>query len=265
MLFPVGGLGNRNKETRMDNIGEESNDNIKFFQLMLDVGLGCDTPICQYMDIDYLNALLSTQKYYVKRKKLFVDKREKRVPNYLRFGLLPYGATLNSEEKQLQQSRDNAIVRFEKVLSSLLTSCWTERITENSLMWDRGGEKHKACIISTVGDFVDAFEKLEFDIWCGKMIYAPIHSLLLSEDVIWYKEPYFSDEREVRFYFSKGINKVIPDDESVDGKFLSVKIDKLIHEIVLSPYINKIAAEKIKKNIFETYHIKTSLSNIEIQ
>ena len=97
------------------------------------------------------------------------------------------------------------------------------------------------------------------------MIYEPIHPILLSEDIIWYKEPYFSDEREIRFYFSTDFSKIVSDEENNEGVFLEVKKELLIHEIILSPYINKNAAEELKQSITETYGIKTTTSKIEIK
>ena len=52
----------------------------RLFHIMQDVGLGNDTEICQYMALDYLKAILKTDNYFVKRKKFFIDKREKTIP-----------------------------------------------------------------------------------------------------------------------------------------------------------------------------------------
>ena len=238
---------------------------VRMFHIMQDVGLGNDTEICQYMALDYLKAILKTDKYFVKRKKLFIDKREKTIPLRLQFELTPYDRRLSPEQIKRMDERNKAIQHFETKSSSLLTSCWTERITENALLWDRDGERHKACIKTNVGDFVAAFGNTKFEIWCGKMIYEPIHPILISEDIIWYKEPYFSDEREIRFYFSTDFSKIVSDEENNDGVFLEVKKELLIHEIILSPYINKNAAEELKQSITEKYGIKTSISKIEIR
>lgn len=238
---------------------------VGMFQLMQDVGLGNDTEICQYLALDYLMAILKTDKYFVKRKKFFIDKREKTIPLRLQFELTPFGRKLSPEQIKRMDEKNKVIQHFETKLSSLLTSCWTERVTENALMWDRDGERHKACIKTKVGDFVSAFRNTKFKIWCGKMLYEPINPMLISEDLIWYKEPFFSDEREIRFYFSTDFSRIVSDEGNNDGILIEVEKELLIHEIILSPYINKNAAEELKQSITETYGIKTTTSKIEVK
>lgn len=241
------------------------NENESFFKMMQDVGISAETEICQYMRLDYLQSLLETSEYHVKRRNVFVDKREKALPNRLRFIPTPCESTgLSSSQRKLQDSLTSSIGYYEKEFAQLLTSCWTERISENALMWDRDGEKHKACIVSTIGNFVAALGNTDFTIWCGKMIYEPLYPVLLSEDIVWYKEPYYSDEKEIRFYFSSDYNKVKPDNSKIDHMQLKVNLKDLIHKIILSPYIDKHEANEIKHNIESIYRISTTLSAIEI-
>lgn len=242
----------------------KSNDNVRTIRLMQDVGLGMDTPICQYMNLDYLIALLKTEEYYVNRKKVFRDKKEKSLPHKLVFTefTIPNGQ-LSPEQVERSTMRRGTVRQFEEVSPCLLTSCWTERVSENALLWDRDGEKHKACIKSTIGGFVSAVCKTELTIWCGKMIYEPISPILMSDDIIWYKQPYFSDEREIRFYFSKELHCVIPDDGASDHKSFRINRETLIQEIVLSPYIERSAAESLKECFEKEYNIPTTFSKIE--
>lgn len=232
---------------------------------MQDVGIGLDTPICQYMDLNYLMTLLTNKKYYITKKKFFVDKLGKRIPLRLRFLPIPCGQVGKTRDQERSQAeRTAAICHYEQNAANLLTSCWTERITENALMWDRGGEKHKVCIKSTIGNFISAISTSDYVIWCGKIIYEPIYPVLQSEDIIWYKEPYFSDEREIRFYFSTDYNNVTAGNAGVYNIQLQVQPETLIQEIILSPYIDKKTSTEIKKCIQERYHISTSSSAIEV-
>lgn len=239
------------------------------FHLMQDVGIGNDTEICQYMSFDYVKSILETDEYYIKRKAFFVDKREKTIPFRLQFELTPAGIKLTPEQMNRMDERNRVVEYYEKESSLLLTSCWTERITENALMWDRGPEKKKACIKTKIGNFVEAFGDIKLAIWCGKILYEPIKPLLMSTDIIWYKEPCFSDEREIRFYFSADFSKIVPDvpnnTNEEEGVFLPVKKDLLIQEIVLSPYIEKKEAKDIKNTIIKTHGIKTTISKIEVK
>ena len=248
------------------NMERSKENNTIIFRMMQDVGLGNDTEICQYLRLDYLQALLKTGKYYVRKKKYFTDKQEGSIPPKLIFSefTIP-GGKLTHEQESRSQERNKSINHYEQESSLLLTSCWTERTSENALMWDRMGESHQACIKTTVGNFVSAFIELKYHIWCGKMLYGPIYKAIMSDDIIWYKEPYFSDEREVRFYFSTGLQNIQPDSTPNDHQFFPVNTQTLINEIVLSPYIERNAAEVLKDTIKNTYEIPTSLSKIEIR
>lgn len=235
---------------------------------MQDVGLGTDTEICQYMYLEHLEELLEKGCYYVRRKGEFSDKREKELPRRLHFTefTIP-GGKLSAEQQERSKRKSESIHKFEKVSSSLLTSCWTERITENVLMWERGNgvTMPKACIKSRIGDFVEAFGNTEFTVWCGKMLYEPIYPVLMLEDIIWYKQPYFSDEREIRFYFSKKYDRVVPDNGIDDHVHFPVDIETLIYEIVLSPYMKPEEIEKIRRIVSSKYQkITVTISKVEI-
>ena len=241
----------------------EQGNNI-VYKIMQDVGISSYTEICQYMNLDYLIALLSKKKYYINRKKKFVDKREKIIPFKSCCILTRYDKEFTPKQEIEQENIIEATHKYEKESLLLLTSCWTERITENIMMWDRDGEHHKVCIKSTIGDFVEAFGQMDYFIWCGKILYEHMQPSIINDDVIWYKEPYFSDEREIRFYFSKDFNKIMPDNTKDDHVELSVNIQCLIKEIILSPYIKKETAEEIKQLFQTQYGIKTNLSKISI-
>lgn len=246
-------------------------DNTKrFFHIMEDVGINRETKICQYLDLEYLMKILITDRYYVKRKKFFVDNREEEFPLFLRFALAP----VYPEDRQEQEA---SFARQQKELSeninqyceqsNVLTSCWTIRTMENVLMWDRGN-KLKACIHSTIGDFVDSFDKsIEFNIWCGRIFYEAFSKVMLSKNKIWVKEPYFSDEEELRFYFSAEYDEIKPDvSNRCPEKGLSLKVNpkNMMKEIVLSPYIDRQCANDLMKHIGEKYGITTSVSAIDL-
>lgn len=251
----------------MDDSIHDEGGNIILHRIMQDVGLGTDTEICQYMRMDHLKKLLTNKEYFVNRKEKFIDKREQSIPFKLHFTeISPVGSNLSPEQKKRCNERTKTIQYFNNESLLLLTSCWTERITENALMWDRNSEIRKACIKSRIGNFFRAFGNINYTIWCGKMLYEPIYPVLMSEDIIWYKEPYFSDEREIRFYFSKEFSRIVPDKVPGDSEKFPVDIETLIHEIVFSPYAEEKDKDEIKGIISsQGYKIKTTSSNIKIK
>ncbi len=251
-------------------MSQEVNDTQGFFHMMKDVGIGYDTEICQYLNVEYLIGILKNNSYYVKRKESFKDKREKEFPLFMQFPLSPSNEEdkrllVQSEQQKEEWYRDNK--EYEE-LSHLLTACWTVRTNENILMWDRGNPC-KACIQSTIGDFVSSFDSnMAFTIWCGRILYSLFSMATQPSQKLWIKEPFFSDEDEVRFYFSANFDKIEPDvpsNNDLDGISLKVNPIKMIHHITLSPYINYECAKILKAYFSKEYQISTSFSRIDLQ
>lgn len=251
---------------------QKNENEIRYFHIMEGVGINSETMICQYLDLEYLMKILNEESYYVKRKKFFVDDREKDFPELLRFGLEPmdpeYRKDHAAEIAKRQVEWAKSVSQYKKQ-SYLLTSCWTVRTMENILMWDRG-DKSRACIVSTIGDFVGSFEKdINYEIWCGRMFYEPFSKVIKFENKIWVKEPYFADENEIRFYFSSSFEKVEPDttkDGECPEKGVSLKVTpkQMMREIVLSPYLDKKCAESLSKAITDKYQINARPSLLDL-
>lgn len=250
----------------------EEEDETRYFHIMEGVGINSETMICQYLDLEYLMKILNEESYYVKRKKFFVDDREKDFPELLRFGLEPMDPEYRKDHAAAIAKRQvewaKSVSQYKKQ-SYLLTSCWTVRTMENILMWDRG-DKSRACIVSTIGDFVGSFEKdINYEIWCGRMFYEPFSKVIKFENKIWVKEPYYADENEIRFYFSSSFEKVEPDitkDGECPEKGVSLKVTpkQMMREIVLSPYLDKECAESLRKAITDKYQINARPSLLDL-
>lgn len=249
---------------------QDETSQIRFYRIMEDVGINSETKICQYLDLEYLLKILETNTYYVKRKKFFVDKREKNFPLYLSFAIAPVDPIYikeHADDIARQQEKLNENIRRYQEQSNVLTSCWTVRTMENILMWDRGS-KRRARIETTIGEFMGAFESIDFTIWCGKMFYESFSKVMLSQNKIWVKEPYFSDEEEVRFYFSSSSDEVKPDivtEGTEKGVFLKIDPKRMMRKIVLSPNINRKCANALSKAIKDKYGIEARPSSIEIE
>ena len=253
-------------------MSQEEENKTRYFHIMEGVGINSETTICQYLNLEYLMKILTTNTYYVKRKKFFRDNREEDFPQYLHFALVPtdldYKQNHAADIAKQQEKLDETIKQYQEQ-SNVLTSCWTVRTMENILMWDRDN-KQKACIKSTIGDFVGSFKKdIQYEIWCGRMFYEPFSHVFQFKNRIWVKEPCFSDEYEVRFYFSSSDKEVIPDtpkDKECPEKGVSIKVTptQMMHEVVLSPYIDKKCAEDLSKAIKKKYNIEARPSSIDL-
>ena len=216
--------------------------------------------IYQYMDLDYLLRLLKKQKYYVKPKKYFSDKHECSLPIKSLFRIAPVGENDNDIK---DQTPDDYLIksRLFRESGNLLTACWTEHNGENVLMWKNFTSKLGVCIKSTIANFIASFKKDNFVICCGRMFYEGIKYHNDNIERLFIKDKAFKGEEEIRFYF-------IPSDEIDTSKMkgLSIAVDPkvMIDEIILSPYINRIAANELKTFITEKYNVKVNLSQIEL-
>ena len=222
-----------------------------------------NTPISQYMRLDYLFRLLETQNYFVNRKRFFLDNREKDYPENLKYAIEYYpGDGLKTLPSKLQKTLSHNI-RLYKDKNALLTSCWTLNQEEDVLMWERGTDI-KACIKSTIGDFISSFENLNLYIWCGDIEYKSFDQIKSWEEKLWYKQPYFQAEEEFRFYFSKSLETLELDDcDPCKPYSFDVNPKEMIKEIVLDPNIDKVAATAYKEMIQQKYGIITKLSRID--
>lgn len=209
--------------------------------------VGQDTCICQYMDLDYLIAMLSTNKYFIRIKGDFADKYENSLPLKNIFPVYP--TAVQPDKDKLQQN----IKMMEDKLSAykdarnIPTSCWTIRSRESALMWSSYTTKIGVCIQSTISDFIKAIDYTGFMLIYGQMQYQ---GYAFSQDhELFSKHPDFADEKELRFYF-------IPKDNQkpiINGIKLPINPTALIKKVILSPYIEPNAGRKLCDMINHEY------------
>lgn len=217
--------------------------------------------IYQYMDLDYLFSLLESKRYFVNRKCHFEDKCESVLPPKSLFGYNTFGVQLNQDEIQKKNQELSDKLNRYRESAYWLTSCWTKDNTESLLMWKNYTTKIGVRIKSKIEDVIASIDTDNYTIVCGHISYDGYTSKLF-EECLFSKERYYKDEYEVRFYF-------IPKDESknsTNGEFIAVSPDKMIDEVILSPYINKTAAKKLSELLRKEYSLKTvKLSKIELR
>ena len=234
-------------------------DRIRFFQLM--DGLDGNTPIRQYLKLDYLLQLLESSSYYVKRKSKFEDKRESSLPLKSLFHLQSVGDTAykSLDDKYMGESLE----KFRKYnkSSNILTSCWTERVGESALMWKNFVDNRGACIKTNINNFVASFVEDDYEICCGRMSYNGYIAEQDYLEALFSKERYFSEEKEIRFYFTPRDRKENIFDDYV---CMPVNTNVLIDEIILSPYIEPVERKQLGHDLSVKYGIKVSLSNIKL-
>lgn len=213
-------------------------------------GIDENTPILQYMDLDYLFQLLETKHYHINRKYTFEDPNEGVFPINR---VIPVTAIGENTPPQPQQDVETCLKIWENVQKNKVipTSCWTLNTSERVIMWKSYTSKYGACIKSTVGNIVASIIQNNYDIWCGKITYNGYYAQMGFIKNLFSKKPAFSDEEECRFYFFEyeQPQSLLPYIE------IDVKPSVMIDEIILSPFIYKKAAEKIAQLIQNCYGI----------
>lgn len=201
--------------------------------------------IFRYLKTYHLLEMLQTEQFFIARRTVFSDKREKGYKENLRyfFALLPCG---NSEHDIV--ARQSILATRDYAKSHIRVSCWTKDQytdhSENYLKWKSFGEGY--CRIETT--LSDLLHSIDF----GNMtvVVAPIQykkeeydSSLF--DLVFTKTLEYKDEQEIRIC-------LFPTDENNDfARYQITDIDRMIHEVTLSPFIPRIMNNWIRDG-FET-------------
>lgn len=235
----------------------EKDSKINYFLLM--DGLDKEAIIYQYMDFDYLLALLENKQYYVNAKEVFEDKNEAFLPKRKLFGFTIVGAnaTNTSKEYIIEKAEDLGIRYYHS--KEWFTSCWTKKTKEDILMWKTYTSKCGVRIKSSIHNFIASINVSEnFFPICGAISYDGYSSssfwgCAFSKDV------YYENEQEIRFYF-------LSEETTLNKRFINLKVDPtvMIDEVTISPFVRIEAAMQMKEMLENKYFISSSLSKIVI-
>lgn len=218
-----------------------------------------DTPIYQYMDLDYALRMLLLGKYYVKAKCTFEDAFEGRFPWEYMLPFDVYSAKRSEEELRRREERFQGKKAEHQSMERALTSCWTLLDRENVLMWKSYTSKIGACIKTTIRKFINSIENNKYVVYCGKIGYEGYS--LYHETDHFSKLNNYADERELRFYF---IPKEKAAEEPTYIEF-KVKPADMISEMILSPYINESSSRCLCELLKDKFKIRVTQSRIKIK
>ena len=119
------------------------------------------------------------------------------------------------------------------------------------VMWKNYTPKFGACIKSTVNKVVASIAYNDYDIWCGKITYDGYYAQKGLVANLFSKAKAYSEEEECRFYFFEyeHPNYTLP--------YIKIDINPfvMIDEIILSPFIDARAANKLAEFITAGYRI----------
>lgn len=221
-----------------------------------------DREICQYMRLDYLIQLLETHKYYVSRRREFIDSNEKYQDLKLSVPVTP----AHKECYPKQEPKERIIPYFDIIHCP--TSCWTKKTEESYLMWKSYATEIGARIKSTIYNFVSSLEidlvkEGENKVVCGSVNYKEFRPSYDELRQLFDKDKVYADEDEFRFYFQLSNDT---DKRNTKCRLIPVNTTVMIDEILLSPFICKDAADKLTRMIKCCYGIENvKQSNIKLK
>lgn len=211
-----------------------------------------DKVICQYMRLDYLLQILETHKLYAKRRRENDDANEGYYKKNLEFG---FSVANNGVVPQTEDLKRN--LSYKDIVDCPI-SCWTKTERESYLMWKSYAGDTGVRIKSSIHNLIASLQlNLDKDgndkVYCGSMNYC--QDLLPSneeEKQFFSKDEVYTEEDEFRFYF------ILSDDsnrECTTHCLIPIDPDVMIDEILISPFLCEVAANKLVRMIKCSYGI----------
>lgn len=236
---------------------------IKWYFYRICDGSG-DRPICQYMRLDYLLQLLETGKYFLRRRRNFIDSGERHIKYKFDLGITAIDEGIPLPSRESKRTRENVISYTDIV--NCPTSCWTKADHESFLMWKSYASEIGVCVKTTVYKVISSLlidlgkKPNENRLLCGTMNYYKEKNLIAEERQLFGKNLVYADEDEFRFYF----HLVFDTDKKTEGVYVPVDTNLMINEVLLSPFICKDTAESLAEMIQRHYKIDANPSRIDI-
>lgn len=238
----------------------------KFRDINIHQSVESSDTIYHYLKLEYLLQILDKQKIRFSNRKSFSDQSEKGkksdIKNSIR--LSPHF----SDEKDKKDYKEYEKQRDANIADSYKTciSCWTydihqltnsnQIVTEDFFMWKAyAANGVGARIETTIEDLLSSFQELPCDILVSKVSYKKETPTYSVDEAVFTKPIFYDKEQELRIC-------ALSPKESL---FLRIDTSKLIHSVLLSPFISKEYAKFIVKSIEDKYPIlkgKIKKSNI---
>lgn len=206
--------------------------------------------IYHYLSLEYLLSILEKNKLRISNRNSFTDLSEKGykydMRNNFRMSIVPKNA--------LERKRN---MKYEEELSpkidysyKLCISCWTydariirkskDAVDEDFLMWKAyTGNNTGVRIETTIEDLVQSIKESPCDIIVRDVEYRRETPTYSVESAVFTKPIHYDKEQELRLCTLC----------SEDELFLDVDVSKMIHGILLSPFISKSYADFIKSSL----------------
>lgn len=232
-----------------------------------------NTILWRYMDLEKYESILKEQALFFCRDDKFsdpfegsipkkvVEARKKMIQEYSK----KYEYSFNKEKiEKDEKDNEGFSIRHKLFKRGTIVNCWHINMNESDAMWKLYLKTNEGVAIQTSADsiykaFRDSIEDVKLskvryidydhDIWYHPVDY-PIKPYNFLIPLI-HKRVEFKQENELRIFHE--IIEAQNDDTYWDkqpnhiGKFISVKIDKLIHKVILPPTTDNKVELEVKK------------------
>ena len=222
--------------------------------------------IYHYLRLEYLFAILLNGYFRFSNRKDFTDQSEKGKKSNIKnmFKMSPY----ISDECDAKEYKEYETTRDKFIENSYRTcvSCWTydihrlsnssELVTEDVLMWKvYAGSGIGVRIETTIEDLINSFYLLPCEILVSKVNYKNETPTYSVDEAVFTKPIFYEKEQELRLCALSLENEI----------FIKVHLEKLIHGVLLSPFISQECTSLISKmleDLFPMLKGKIKKSNI---
>lgn len=195
--------------------------------------------ICLYMPYHYFLSDLEKGELFFTKKKEFEDNGERELPIGCLFSAMAVGENVPPQNVNHQEmQRRLELFRDYSARGRLLTSCWTLREEENYFMWYVYAHKYGVRIMTTIAKFVTSILIKDYTILCGEMMYKNIPKMDSFDSNLFWKQTYYSDEKEFRFILFP-TNDNDKEDDAEKGLAIPFNWNALEPEVLLSPFFCK--------------------------
>lgn len=159
-----------------------------------------------------------------------------------------------------------------KIKSLITICCWNIDNSESAALWKIYSDLNQGIMItSKISSLIEAFNSTEEVIDLSEVKYIDHNKESMPSGNIMYpiihKHKAYSYERELRLIhsvdFTAGLKYDWSNEEVEAGKYLKVDINKLVDEIILSPYSPSWFIKMIE-DLCNTYGLKTSIMTSEL-
>ena len=154
----------------------------------------------------------------------------------------------DEEDERLHQAELTAHEILTEIKQESIICCWTESEYESNVMWKSytGNEKEGIAIKTTYGDLLESIHhQVKEYLIAGKVKYVDYRDNQISISnlaPLFHKRREFESEEEIRvaasvnFEFEKHQIVIDPEIEKNGGLYIPVDLNKLVREVVVSPY-----------------------------